>query len=412
MYKGERAIDDRTLKVGTPDYKSNNKMSNDFPGLVIDQGVTYTYSKNIAVSLDNGTEKDNKSIQDFRKANSIHDLNLKTGLYSSTCGTTGRLCYYDKEGNARVMMSKPWETIYIKNTTTDEVEYAMIYYKIKIIEVGKQPKDVYRVEWYDKNMVYFYIENSVDATYREDTDHPPQEHGFQYVPVVEFPNNDLRQGDYFKVQELMDGYDRLISDAQNELEDNRNSYMKFKGVVPTEKIMAAAKLTGAFGSEDDEFDVSWLLKDLDAPFYENQKNTIRENIFNFTKRVDMSDEKFSGSAQSGEGRKWKLLALENDASMKETKFRSSLREMYKVLFSGKGINIDYLDLTFQFTRNLPVDLAYYGDILTKYFGKVPLKVLYSLLPFIDDPEGTIKMLLEEQGTVGNILLEPEEDEEE
>ena len=75
-----------------------------------------------------------------------------------------------------------------------------------------------------------------------------------------------------------------------------------------------------------------------------------------------------------------------------------------------GITIDYLTITFQFTRNLPVDLAYYGDILTKYFGKVPLKILYSLLPFIDDPATAIDALLEERGTVSEIITEPADEE--
>ena len=291
----------------------------------------------------------------------------------------------------------------------------MIYYKIWIYDIDNNKKvQKYRVEWYDKDKVYFYLEDPAGQMYKEDPDEPPIQHGFAYVPVIEFPNNDLRKGDYEKVVEMMDAYDRLISDAQNELEDNRNAYMVFKGVVPDEKIMAAAKSTGAFGSDDDQFTVEWLIKELAAEFHENHKKTLKDDIYQSTKRVDMSDEKFSGSTQSGEGRKWKLLALENDASMKETKFTSALREMYKVVASGwkkSGITIDYLTITFQFTRNLPVDLAYYGDILNKYFGRVPLKILYSLMPFIDDPETAIKTLSEEQTTVGEIIQEPADEEE-
>lgn len=418
MYDGDREIANRELTVGTPDYKSNNKLSHDLPGIVIDQGVTYTYSKPIVTQIEESetNEKSETALKEFRVSNSMADLDLKTGLYSSTSGTTGRLCYFDKDGVIKVTMIKPWEVVYIRNSTTDEVEYAMIYYKIWIYDIDNNKKvQKYRVEWYDKDKVYFYLEDPAGQMYKEDPDEPPIQHGFAYVPVIEFPNNDLRKGDYEKVVEMMDAYDRLISDAQNELEDNRNAYMVFKGVIPDEAIMKAAKLTGAFGSDDDQFTVEWLIKELSAVFHENHKKTIKDDIYQSTKRVDMSDEKFSGSTQSGEGRKWKLLALENDASMKETKFISALREMYKVVASGwkkSGITIDYLTITFQFTRNLPVDLAYYGDILTKYFGKVPLKILYSLLPFIDDPETAIATLLEEQTTVGEIIQEPADEEDE
>jgi len=181
--------------------------------------------------------------------------------------------------------------------------------------------------------------------------------------------------------------------------------MVFRGVRPDEEAMEKAKLTGAFGSEDPEFDVKFLIKELQGVFHENHKKTLTENIFKFSKRIDFTNPNIASGVISGIAMQRMLQALENDATMKERKYTKGLREQFRLLCSSwkrKNIVINYMDILFQFTRNLPVDLEYYGTVLANFFGRVPMKIIYSLLPFITDVQGAIDMMNEEREGMINL----------
>ncbi len=121
----------------------------------------------------------------------------------------------------------------------------------------------------------------------------------------------------------------------------------------------------------------------------DHKKTLNDNIYKFTKSVDMRDEQFSGSAMSGESRKWKLVNFENRAKTKERKFEKALKYQFKVLCSAwnvKEIKLKPEDVSFIFKRNLPVDINYEADATGKLKGKVSEDTRLSLLSFITDVE--------------------------
>lgn len=407
-YMGELPIKDRETVIGNPEWKSNNKLSNDYRTMIIDQGLAYTFGLPIKYELDESVKSNKRIIEtvnNFKAQNKLDDLDFTTSFYAAICGYSARLLYIDEQGATRVMNIKPWEVHFVYSQTIDELQYAMIYYDVNVVDVSSnQSKKLLYVEWYDKENVYYYREISPGSLeFEPDPDNPKNvhPHGFDGVPVIKYKNNDSERGDFEKVRDLIDAYDRLISDAQNELEDYRNAYMIFKGVIPDEETIRRAKFTGAFGSDDKDFEVEFLTKNLNSEFLENHKKTLNENIYKFSYRVDMSDEKFSGAGQSGESRKWKLLALENDAITKEKKFKAATTEMFRLIGSNwLKLNLvpkDFYKLiTMQFTRNLPVDLEYYGKIITAFWGKLSIKTIYSLLPFIEDPELELKLKEKEE----------------
>lgn len=421
-YDGMVEIKDRPALTGVNANKSNNKIANNYRGIIVDQSLAYAFGKPIKYELDKEFEN-NKTVQNTMKEfsidNKMDDLDYSTAFYAGICGYGARLLYVNKDdGRVKVMNLTPWEVIIVQDQTIEETQFAMIYYTIKEINPqNKQAITLRYVEWYDNQNVYYYRETeSNSGLFAPDTTQISQAHGFSGVPVILYKNNNSMKGDFEGVRELVDAYDRLLSDAQNELEDFRNAYMLFKGVKPDAETIQNARNTGALGSEDPEVDVSFITKDLEGTFLENQKKTVNDNIFKFSKRVDMNDEKFSGDAQSGESRKWKLLSLENDATIKESKFRGSNLVMFKLLESvwikSNRVPKDfYLKVRSIFTRNLPIDYLYYGDILTKYWGKVPKAIIYGLMPFIENTADALKsMEEEEQVSVENYLNNQNENE--
>ena len=160
--------------------------------------------------------------------------------------------------------------------------------------------------------------------------------------------------------------------------------------------------------------VYYLVKNLSDNVIENQKTTLRENIHKFSKTVDMSDEKFSGASQSGESRKWKLLAMENLATIKERKFSRSLRIQFKLIEDiWQERREPVLDSTvvWKFSRNLPIEITQEAQVLAMLNGHISHRTRLNLASFIEDADTEINQMLQEAETlIPPPLLTDEEEE--
>ena len=387
-YKGEDLPIQNRKEVDK--YAANNKLINDFRGEIVDQIVGYMAGHPIVYNASN--EDYEEFLNNFRRINKIDDLDSKTIKMMTICGYAARLCYVDKQGQLRVMDVPPWETVFIKDMSLDEVQYAMRYYPITVIENGER-KERLRVEWYDYETITFYIEDDNGEFVLDNTEEiNPQPHLFKFVPLVKFSNNDEELGDFEKVESLINAYDRLISDAQNVIEDFRAAYIVFEGgAAPDPETIKELKKARAIHGPGK---VHYLVKEINDQFFENQKETLMRNIYRFSQTLDLGLDEFR-SGDSGEARKWRLLELETKAITKERKFSAALRDMFKVLCSYVGEERDYLAFDWTFKRNIPVDLQYLSDVVSKLKGKISDETLLGLLPFIDNPKQELQRMLEE-----------------
>lgn len=404
LYNAYKAEELSILKRPELDsHQANNKLVNPYRTNIVDQVCGYMFGEPISYEVEGEAEAE--WLRMFRLINRVEDRDATTGKYKTICGYGARLCYIDNELKERTMNLPPWEAIVIKDRSLDETQFAMRYYEITD-KTGDKNRLRIRVEWYDKKNIYFFNEGD-DGRFHADQEKTSQPHLFQYVPVIKFKNNDEETGDFEIVEPLIDAYDRLVSDAQNILEDFRAAYLVFEGGdPPTKEEVDEMKRARAIGGPGN---VKYLTKEIQDQFLQNQKQTLNANIYKFAQAVDMDDEAFH-SAESGEARKWRLMALENKAISKERKFDAALREEFKVITSYPGgPNIDYLDIQWEFRRNVPIDLQYLGEAVQKFAGITSKKTLLSLLPFIDNPDDEIAQMEEEAPEVD---LDEFEDEEE
>lgn len=384
-YKGNVPIKNRELPIAN---KINKKIANDFRGYITDQHTGYLFGNPVSYSLNDENERNKEEFKTFKRRNMLDDLDAETGKYMSICGSASRLSYINKEGLESVKNIKPWECIYIYDEVGD-ILYAIRYYFVFRKRNGEN-KQVIRAEFYDNKYVYYFIENEKGEYSLEikEGKKNPELHLFDYVPLLEFPNNEERMGDWEKVESEIDAYDETVSDTQNEIEQFRLAYMVFYGVNIDKETLEMAQQTGAFGGLKTDSKIEFLTKDINDTLIENQKKTLKQNIHKFSSTIDLTDENFSGNV-SGIALEHKLQALENRAKMKERKFTNSVNQMFKVLSSSwkrRKFDIDYLDVEVQFTRNLPVDLEYQANIAQKLKGFVSEDTRLSLLEFIKDVE--------------------------
>jgi SPP1 family phage portal protein len=395
-YSGNVEIQERSFE---DPLKINNKLKNDFRGDIVDNIVGYAFGKPIQWRIDEGNytkgalERIQNRIKRFKKTNFIAELDRQTAEDMSICGRAFRLLYIDRKGQERAVRIKPWEAVVVEDATIDEVTHALIYYEMIEIKNG-QSTTLYKAEFYDRQNVT-YLVSTYDGKYILDPAEPinPKPHMYKGVPVIEFQNNNLLLSDFDKVSTLIDAYDRTVSDVQNELEEFRLAYLAFFGVEPTPAAMKAARQSGAFGMDVGE-DIKFITKQLSIEAVKDHRQTLEKNIYQFSKTVNMSDEKFSGSQQSGDSRRWKLLPVENKAITKVSKFTKGLQQQIQLLvtnWSKKGeIKLDPFDVEFVFTRNIPVEQIYQADIAQKINGIASEETTLSFIPGVEDVQQEIE----------------------
>lgn len=388
--------------------KVNNKLNNDFFSEIIDTKIGYFAGKPIAYNLDknmykNGEtvdevryQRDLQTISNFNIRCSIDDLDSETAKIAAICGYGSRLLYIDRQGKEKAININPWEAIFVNDGSINEPQYALRYYDVYIVQ-GTKTVIRTKVEWYDNSTISFFIESN-SGDYIPDNTEPvnPKPHLFNEIPLICFPNNEELQGDAEKVVNLIDSYDKTLSDVSSELEQFRLAYMAFYGAEPDEETLEAAQRTGAFGL-DKEDKVEFVTKTLNDTVIENHLNRVENNILRFAKSVNFNDEAFGGTV-TGIAMKFKLFGLESKCITAERKFTAALRQQYQILttaWSKKGIEIDYTNIFFTFKRNFPLNLLDEADSTSKLKGLISEQTRLGLLSFVDDVEYELQLMQQE-----------------
>ena len=396
--------------------KINRKLNNSFDSEIVDTKVGYFIGYPISYQVDKaqqGAEKVNATLSDFILRNSVDDLDSETVKMATICGYAARLLYIDRDGLERVMAVNPWEVILVYDRSINEPQFALRYYDV-VIKEGKKDKTRTRVEWYDDTTVTYYIQDD-QGDYVLDISEPmnPQPHLFDLVPLIIFPNNEEMQGDAEKVLNLIDAYDRTLSDVNSEIEQFRLAYMAFYGYDPDEETLAKARQTGAFGLDEkgEGVGIEFITKQMNDAVIENHLNRLEANIMRFGKTVNMIDESFASNL-SGVAIRYKLMALETKCITMERKMTAALRQQFRVLataWTKKGIPVDYTNIYFQFKRNLPVNLLDEAQTTAQLKGMVSERTRLSQLSFVDDVEWELEEMAKDQE--GRVDLDKEDGDE-
>lgn len=305
--------------------KVNNKIANDFMGEIVDTKVGFFAGVPVTYSYEEDTPIVNDAMQAFLNRNRIADLDAEVTKWATITGYGARLLYLDLDGEPRAVNVPPWEVIFLGDLGIDEPEYALRYYTF---ETADKPK--VRAEFYDGTS-YATFEGE-DAKSLKPLD-GVRDHGFEKCPLFGFMNNEELLGDAVKVLDVIDAYDRTLSDVNSEIEAFRSAYLALYGVLPP-----------AEGEEEESFatagtlylgegqDAKFVTKVIQDTAVENHLNRLHENIYRLSGTPDLTSEGFA-SQSSGIAIRLKMTALENKTATFERKFKSATLRMWEVLAS-------------------------------------------------------------------------------
>lgn len=399
LYKGEHEILNRTVSDIN---KPNNHLINDFYGYIIDTTIGYFLGNQIDIKV--GEDKLQEGLDRLLEGNYRDDLFMEVGKEMCIKGNSAVLVYQDEASETRLLRVPKEKVIFVydENNTIDVIGAVRFYTVTETGLLNNTVNKTYVEVYTDQTITYYFMtvlsEESAN-TLQLDTRMTlnPAPHIYGAVPIIDFPNNEEGMSDLYKIESLVDDYDRIISDSSNEHEAYRNAYLMIRNMVLSDDALRKLKEEGVI-EVDDDGDVKFVTKDIQATATQTHLDRLSSNIFKFAQTPDLSDEKFAGNL-SGVAIKFKMFGLETKCIIKERKMKRAIKSLLEVLSVPLKITtgqlIDILDVKITFTRNLPANITEIVDTVTKLNGMVDKETLLQLLPFVDNTQDVIDKLEEE-----------------
>lgn len=352
------------------------------------------------ITISHNDEKTNDEIIRLNDLNDADAINSDLALNLSIYGRAYEIVYrdYNDKDTFKVLDSK--NTFVVYDETLDKKMIAGVRY-YKKIDVDKIPIECVEVYTIDK---IYYIQIKGGNFHKIEEVH----HFYKDVPIIEYLNDQFKQGDFENIISLIDLYDSAQSDTANYMTDLNDAMLAIIGNVDLDsddaKSFRDANMVHIQPSMTDNgsegrADVKFIYKQYDVAGSEAYKKRLQNDIHKFTNTPDLNDESFGG-VQSGESMKYKLFGLEQVRAIKERLFKKGLMKRYKLLFNNINLegmkNHKYADLTIKFTPNLPKSMMETIEAFNALQDGVSEETRLSLLNFIDNPKEELEKMNHEQ----------------
>lgn len=360
-------------------------------GFMVGNPVAYTSSDDIQAILDAYTKVDIVS----------HDTELEKDL--SVFGVGYELIYLNqdpltKELYADIKCIDPRGIFLVTDDTIDANPLFAVHYQ-PVYDL-RGAVDHYLVKYYNDNRVITYTCDSVGFGSYELIKALP--HYFKAVPVIEYRNNEERQGDFEQAISLIDAYNLLQSDRLNDKEAFVDAILFIRGFALEDgegELLAKEKLLQTTASPA-EVDADYLIKQMDESSVAVLRDSLLEDIHKITYIPNMNDKNFSGNV-SGEAMKYKLFGLLQLMSVKSRYMIKGLRQRLEIFTNYLKITNNIIDIDgikIKLKPNLPINTT---DIVNQIVqahqaGILPLKTLLTWLPDIDNVDEVLEQLKEEK----------------
>ncbi len=373
MYLGKHAIiNDEAKEMGKPD----NRLVVNFARYIVDTLNGYFIGKPVKTVHPDGTTADQMKL--IAKRNSQNDNNAELSKMCSIYGHAYEFLYMDEESNSRVTYLAPQNGFVIYDDTIAQNPL----YGVRVL---KDKDDILRGSIYSKfDEIEFYKNDKGDLVQEN-----PVAHYFGDVPLIEYLENEERQGAFEGVQSLIDAYNKALSEKANDVDYFADAYLAILGVELDEDTINQIRDNRIINLKDG--DVSKIIVEfLDKPnadaTQENLISRLQDLIFQIAMVANISDKNFGAS--SGISLKYKMQPMENLTLMKERKFTAGMMKRFAMLFAIPtnfgAAQESYLEIDYIFSRNMPNDLADEASAVSGLEGIVSKRTQLSALSIVDN----------------------------
>lgn len=346
----------------------------------------------------------NDDIEDAVRDNYLqYDRNTMTetmyNVLAKDCagwGSAYTLTYLIGEGNDRKPMTRKyhsWNAFVKYDEYTRLPEYACIYGTVdkkdgRYTTSNNTRKDFF-IQVYDKTTMQRYECQSMEGDFKPVGEE--ELHGFTEVPVVEWLNNENKQGNAELATALIDAYEAILADTASEGASFSNAYLLLKRMGQIDdKKKQEMKNTGVMVSNDENASAEFIIKNINPAFVELLKNWLRSAIYEAAQSYD--PEALKGMKEMRKSQADSIFSeLEMTCDDTKRMWKQSLefldrvlKSFWTVLASPSVADYDTYDVNYAFAYNKPQDIATDLKDLKEAGGAVPAWFVNSKILEMDE----------------------------
>ncbi|MCI5891826.1 MAG: phage portal protein [Clostridiales bacterium] len=399
-YKGEHSILTRPNKSeGLP----NTKIVCNHAKYIVD--MTEGYMLGAPVEYSPADDADIDVLKDVYYEQEIQNVDGKLCKHMSIYGRAYELVYLNEGKQPRSAVISPENAFVVYDDTVAHNELFGVHYYEQKDEDGCVIGTVANV-YTGTELIHFEGTSTFDNLEEK----LRESHGFCGVPVIEYWNNDEKQGDFEQLITLIDAYNILESDRVNDKEQFVDAFLFLRGVeVDSEqaKKLKVEKILHAPGDGDAKY-LSKVLSETDMDVL---RKTLKEDIHRFSLVPDLTDEQF-GNNLSGVAIRYKLLGFEQHVKNKERYFKVGLKkrfDLYVEYLNFKSVmeRVPSHKVDFVFNRNLPENQLETAQMINYLKGTVSDETLIGQLPFVSDAKEERELMLKQQADESERIVNEE-----
>lgn len=398
LYNGQHEIYYQQRKeMGKPDHR----IAVNFARYVVDSSSAFFNGKPTRIT--HPEEKLKDFVQDFRKRNEEEDNDAELSKLTAIYGRAYKLLYQNEQAETCVTYLKPTQGFIVyADDLLKEPMFAVLYNKVSdnSLTATVYPKNSYETFIFTKEETKKRFETKRGVSVfkkalsyllggKEAITNPYGE-----VPMIEFMENDERQGRVEAVWSLINNYNEALSEKANDVSYFADAYLKMIGVDLSDTdvtnylrdnriISSAAPL-----EEGQSVDINFLDKPNSDTTQENLLNRLERLIYQMSMTYNANDETFSRNA-SGISLEFKMQNPRNLAQAKARKFKKAYAKMYRMIFAlptnvPKEKANEWFNIEYKFEFNIPRNISDEADTAQKLDGIVSKETQLSVLSFVPD----------------------------
>lgn len=379
-YLGEHDIKNRQR---LSDGVSNNRLVCNHAKYIVDMIKSYLVGNPVSYVCSEGY--DIETIKNCYFTQDIAHVDCELEKQMSIYGKSYEMIFADETSEPRSVCLSPMNTFVVYDTSVAQNPAFGVHY-YKKTDINNRVTGVCCIVCSKSEVMTF--ENDKDS-FSDMKLTKTEKHYFGDVPILEYRNNEEKQGDFEQLIPLIDAYNVLQSDRVNDKEQFVDSFLFLMGIdidsSQAKKLREERILMGYDGAE-----AKYLSKVLSESDIVVLRDNLKQDIHRFSMVPDLSDENF-GNNLSGVAIKYKLMGFEQHIRNKERYFSKMLKkrfELYNAFLTVRG-SMEYVPvhrIDIEFTRNLPVNELEVSQMINNLKGVATAETLLSQLSFVSDPK--------------------------
>ena len=378
-----------------PAYKPDNRIVVNFAKYMVDTFGGFFIGNPIKTVADDAKVAD--YVEHIEQYNDQDDNNAELSKLMDIFGKGYEVYFTDEESELCITYMSPMEAFMIHD---DSIVQRPMYFVRRWTDRENTEYGCIQGDGYERNF-------KVTGGLKWLDEWKP--HHFSGVPAVEFILNEERQGLFEPIMSIINAYNKAISEKANDTDYYADAYLKILGVTLDEdgvKHIRDNRIINFEGDNAEKLVVEFMGKPEGDTTQENLLNRLERLAFQISMIANISDENFGTS--SGIALKYKLLPMMNLARVKERKFVSGMNRRYKLLFSHPASKVpkdSWMQLTYQFTPNVPANILEEAQIAAQLEGVVSDETKLKVLSIVDNVQDELERIEEENKPAESTIVD-------